>query len=529
MMNNIIICDLSTKEIVVNAKKTSANIIIAPKVVYETLQIWLQENPKYNTLDFIKTHISLINWVLNTKNNNSASAYAVLYKKFDKRNVTKHLRIQLDAETIKYRSVANKDKGLCATYGLNLKSRNELKFVSIIFTKSSEQHNEESIINNKNYSKIMNNPYFTETLKRVELDIAASINAEQETYYNDETQSPESLLSRLNAILEFNQKLRYAKLGKKVNRIYSTFTMLSNISRKFLYIETKDGKKFSFDEVDIKTAQPKILIAVLKQMNMTIDKNYIEDACFGDIYTKMLNMMWENGYYKIAWFDKSQCKSVETITMADEQARNKIKPLMFQEIFFGCKNVDNKPKVDNQKGAYRVISWCFKKLYPKTFASIMEIKKSSQSLATLLQNMEIELWESPAILPELPFFTVHDAIYYAPINDEGIASIRVYLSFVLGKYNQMTGLSLKSFDLFKFKTNDWLPNNTNPVNEIEETKSNITILNVPDKTKQKRNYKSRIDKETFIKLHTEGKTRDEIAAYFGVSIPMYYKFKLSIK
>jgi hypothetical protein len=217
------------------------------------------------------------------------------------------------------------------------------------------------------------NAKYQNTIKGLNLNVLSAINAEVENWKIKQL-SNFALRIRISKILS-TSKGRYIKKGKKVNRIYHSFVNISRVAREHL-----DKKFYSLDIVN---CQPLMLVAYLKENNMSVDLSYQKDCEIGKFY--------ENFY------------DLNDLIILDDK-RSKVKSSIYQNIFFGF----------YKKSRYNKI---FKELYPKTWDSLCAISKTKISLASRLQNMEASLFNN--LFPKYSkyYYTLFDAIYYTNKTD----------------------------------------------------------------------------------------------------------------
>jgi len=215
---------------------------------------------------------------------------------------------------------------------------------------------------------------YQNTIKNMNLNIPKAIKAEIENW-KEKQLTINVLRKRISRILG-TLKDRKIKKGKKVDRIYHSFTNLSRVAREHL------NKKFY--SLDIVNCQPLMLVAYLKQNNMGVDLSYQKDCEIGKFY--------ENFYV------------LNNLKIVDDK-RSKVKSSIYQNIFFGF----YKKSRYNKK---------FKKLYPKTWDSLYAISITKISLASRLQNMEASLFNNLKPKYSKYFYTLFDAIYYTNVADK---------------------------------------------------------------------------------------------------------------
>lgn len=180
---------------------------------------------------------------------------------------------------------------------------------------------------------------------------------------------PIILKKRITRLLNFNKK-RYIKKGIKVDRVYSSFTGLSRISRKHL------TKPYWY--IDLKNSQP--LLCSLTYPD--IDEDYNSDVRQGIFYEHFYDL--HPSYGKIP----------------EKDIRNLIKPSIFKNIFFAF---HTKSKWNKR----------FKTLYPQMHAYLEWVSEQEDiSLAQELQNSEAMIFNNLDTPLSTHTFTLFDGIYF---------------------------------------------------------------------------------------------------------------------
>src|SRR5690554_63300 len=311
------------------------------------------------------------------------------------------------------------------------------------------------------------------TLENVEIDWKNAIVAEYH-YVRNNTDTAgeyiEKFASRVNTIFRATSN-RMMKKGKKVQRVYSTFTMLSSIARDYLHINGE-----YFHSIDLKNAQPTLFQSLCIDENLLLDKNYIKDVGDGQFYENLikhakkmkLDRRIENLYDKVY-------PSSKIFHLND---RDDVKELCYRGLFF----------YQNQS----LKLWkVFKDLYPLTATSLIKITKDI-SLAEKLQNIEASIFHN--VILDTDYFIVHDAIYFTRIEEYDNINSQLFtllsekgvekhnLSFEnSGKIERYSGsdsgqLPTVGMDTIKFRTlnkprkphKNHKPHNLDLINEIRE-------------------------------------------------------------
>jgi hypothetical protein len=219
---------------------------------------------------------------------------------------------------------------------------------------------------------------YINTIKHLEIDIHKAIEAEIQ-YFNEKSLSIQTLKKRISKIF-YTKRKRFIKKGKKVERIYHSFTNVSRVSRKHLNVHLYS--------IDIVNCQPLILVANLRDKGMKFDRQYQNDCEEGIFYEGFMDI-----------------NKPDNVSFEDEDWRGDTKKAIYKNIFFGF----NKRSKHNKR---------FKELYPDTWYSLSLIYESPVSLASQLQNIESSLFNK--ITPKFSkyYFTLFDAIYFDNITDK---------------------------------------------------------------------------------------------------------------
>lgn len=221
---------------------------------------------------------------------------------------------------------------------------------------------------------------YINTIKKLEVNIPLAIEAEIENFKNNNL--PISVLKRRISSIFYTRRKRFIKKGKKVDRIYHSFTSLSRVSRKYLNI--------NFQSIDIVNCQPLLLVAYLTKYNLSFDNEY-KKVC-------------EDGLFYEDFIDINLPEEYNTESGRKEWRNQYTKRNIYKNLFFGF---DVRSKFNKR----------FKELYPNTWNSLNDINKTDESLASKLQNLESELFNN--IIPKRSkyYYTLFDAIYFNDILD----------------------------------------------------------------------------------------------------------------
>jgi len=302
-----------------------------------------------------------------------------VFIKFFGRNYSDYKQILKDLEIIsnvphKNGEWYNYKKGLVKNYRIHNNYLKEKELCLVILEEPSKKYNRKFICD------IDINDRFKNTIENITINTKNAIEAEL-NYCTSKKLSSSKLRSRISRILYLKEK-RFIKKGKKVGRIYHSFTNLSRISRKFLSV--------NFSNIDIKNCQPLLLIAYLRKNNYGVDINYKNDC--------------ENGIFYDQFFD------------VKNESRDIVKKQIYKNLLFGF----------NMKSCYNKR---FKEIYPIVWESLKKINLSSSTLASKLQNIESELFNDLIPIKSKYFFTLFDAIYFSDLEDVGELSKKIHSFF----------------------------------------------------------------------------------------------------
>jgi hypothetical protein len=231
-------------------------------------------------------------------------------------------------------------------------------------------------------------PKFVYTILNAEIDVEKAIMAEVE--YCFENNQEKLIAHRLRAILNLSNE-RYIHKGGKVNRIFTSLTNLSRVSRKFLMI---DGLPFL--DVDVKQCQPNLLLSYLSDNPFVFDQTYQDDLEANVFYERLVGLTGS--------FRTKDSGNKEVFMTLD---RDLAKIQLYKSIFFRF----NEGNLVNQK---------FRELYPLTWISLKRIHKmkGNVKLAGLLQNHEAEIFRSiPPLEHSVGYHLLFDSIYFTSPHD----------------------------------------------------------------------------------------------------------------
>lgn len=216
---------------------------------------------------------------------------------------------------------------------------------------------------------------YLSSLQKLKLDLESAIKEQYQLFKG--VSDKKRFFCRINKILKFNrEKIRYCNKGEKSNRIYHALCFLPKECRKHLNI--------SFNVLDIVNCQPLLLCYHLKNNHLHYDNSFLEDVQNGCFYEVIQNAI-NNLKIKIT--------------------RDEVKKEIYSQILFDFKT-DEK----------HLINKAFKEVYPKTYKSLMTIhldtEQTNITLASILQNLESELFNNLKVQNSEYYFTLFDAIYF---------------------------------------------------------------------------------------------------------------------
>lgn len=222
---------------------------------------------------------------------------------------------------------------------------------------------------------------YLNSLQTLKLDIESAMK-EQYQLFKD-VHDEKRFFCRIYKILKFNrEKNRYCNKGKKSNRIYHALCFLPKESRKYLNV--------SFNVLDIVNCQPLLLCYHLLNNDLHYDDSFLEDVQNGVFYEEIQN---------------------EISKLNIKMTRDEVKKDIYSQILFDFKTDDK-----------HLINKAFEKVYPSTYKSLMTIHsdlgQTKITLASILQNLESELFNNLKIKNSEYYFTLFDAIYFSDEVDE---------------------------------------------------------------------------------------------------------------
>ena len=387
------------------------NISIIPTIAFNVLKKQLNNNENDN-FTYINKFLGLIKAFIDNNDEHLSSKYlhklahneyTSIIESLDKAGLFKSIKKGFyDKE-----NPANSKSAVYTLYS----------FVDYTFISLTEESDDGVVVLDYKLKELentpLNNDTFINVLMNAKIHAAEAILAEykyfKEPNKDGTLKTITSFISRVNAILNF-LKFRFASKGDSVDRVYSSFSSLSKISRKFI---TYNGKPFY--EVDIKNCQPLLLICLLIENGYSIDSDYVKNVVSGKFYESLMEEAKNQGYTTQKSI-KSKNNELEFIDMM-MNIRDDVKILCYSDIFFAKKlNNTNIVKV-------------FKSLYPLVYDALKQLTEQENTLANQLQNLEADIVLN--VVPKSPYFTVHDAIYLT--NKTELENVKRDLAFEIKK------------------------------------------------------------------------------------------------
>lgn len=254
-------------------------------------------------------------------------------------------------------------------------------------------------VTNKIDCEIKVHSKFKKAIQKTTIDLKSALLAEIE-HCKDKNNSV--LRKRLNRLFATNGD-RFIKRGTKVSRVYHSFSNISKVSRKFQSIE---GMRYN--DIDIVNCQPMILCYYLLRNKLDLDKHYIDDTESGLFYEKFIGIEGNFSINKNGFWNSEYLKL----------NRDDAKVQLYRSIFFNF----NKSNPVNIR---------FKELYPITYRSLENVSKEN-TMASILQNIEAEIFNDLIPTTSKYFYTLFDAIYFTSDLD-----IQTLKNQILSKFDRI--------------------------------------------------------------------------------------------
>lgn len=457
---------------------------IIPFEAYNVLKVQLKNEEK-NNYTFVNAYIEIVKAI--SLNNGEEISSTYLHKISN--DYKEILDLLFNTNIIKYKSNGYYDKAnpinsKRAIYTMN-------RFSKYTFISLCEEDGVVLMDINIDHIKDtpLDNDQFINTLMGADIYASEAILAE---YNHCKKKMGDDMYNRfvcrVNAILNF-MKYRFAKKGESVDRIFSSFSNLSNISRKFIHF---NGRQFY--EIDIKNCQPLLLIVLLIEKGINIDTRYRTNIIKGKFYESLMEECQNLNYIEQYVMIKNK------LTKLDLTNRDDIKTLCYSEIFF-----TNKLKNSS-------IVTAFKNLYPLVYNAILELTQDS-TLASQLQNLEADIVLN--IIPKCNYYTVHDAIYI--LNKSEIETIKMQLAAEIRKRScgRIENVMFGEIEDFKIEMID--------KNNIDPEVFNFTKIRSSKLVKSVHTVKEQRYNEFLINFNRYDK--NDLCKLLSISDKTFYRYK----
>ncbi len=344
--------------------------------VIKIIPTYLLDQLKQTTLPIKNIEIALSNicdflvYINNLNASNGKSVFAIDAKVFERyfnhkaypayKELLKDLNV-LTAVPYDNGTFYSKDDGLSLQYRIHNEYLQATDFTALIFKR--KQKKDISIL-----CKV--DDVMASTIISEDLDYALVFEKEI-AHHKENNTTLFSLYSRITRALSLTKE-RYIKKGTKVNRIYHSFSNLSKVTRKCF--ETY------FYSIDLKNAQPMLLALYLKTSGIQFEQAY-QDICeAGMFYEQFLHVM---------------------------TSRDDIKTECYRTIFFDFKK-------NTEMNA------ALKELYPLVWQALKDLNSKGITLASILQNMEADLFNNINVTSSKKYYTLFDAIYFNNKKDKHV-------------------------------------------------------------------------------------------------------------
>ena len=257
------------------------------------------------------------------------------------------------------------------------------------------------VFNDRNNNKKINlntdrkyNSKFEKAIIETKIDIEKAI---IEEINNHIINNPDKrkLLYRLNNIISlYYNTERSITTSPKCDRITHSLSNVSKISRVFL---TYKNKKYY--NIDLSNSQPLFLSLLMKNDEVNIDYNYINNVQNNQFYSQFYSLV----------------RAVTNIS-DEEEIKKLVKKTLYKNIFFGF-NLNKKRSILDD-----IIFKKFETLYPNVFFYIKNqyINNKDYNLAIKLQKLEAELFNNIEVTYSPVYFTLYDSIYFIDFKDKEI-------------------------------------------------------------------------------------------------------------
>ncbi len=373
----------------------SKEIYFLPTAVFKILlqQLDKEEN---NKVTFIKKYLDVVQLLIESANttNKKLPAKKLL-------NITSGYKRILDL--IYDDLIESKSNYVVGHHCIQYEIKNHTEWTLLILEEvGSSMPYEKQVTNHLEAHHVCNNGNYISTLSLAKINAPGAIMAEFDRLYNPNNKKYKENLTAEERNRKFSIRIikiiafinnRFINKGTNVNRVFNSFSSLTSVSRKFVTLSDKH-----FIELDITNCQPLFLALFLLKNNLPVDERYIQSVVNGCFYESIQDKAKELniGFETISKTNKSNKELEETVFYFDNRSDTKV--LTYRSVFFKTKSI--------KSNTARI----FNELYPLTYNSIIQYAKENKvKMAGILQNAEADLILN--IIPNCPYFTVHDAIY----------------------------------------------------------------------------------------------------------------------
>lgn len=466
-------------------------VYFIPTPVFEILKakIKLEENNNYI---FISNYLKLVNTILKAKNEISS---------FKLQNITytyKSFISLFESELIESKTPYSVEAKRAFKY--NIKAHNKWTFLILeeINSISLKEYNNQLEANH-----VCNNDNYINTLCLATINLDAAVKAEYDYFLADKlfnekrvinmttTQRNKLFAENVINILRFTNK-RYIKKGDNIDRVFNSYCGLSNRARKFVQFNNQ-----YFIELDIKNCMPLLVAATLLQQDYSIDKKYIDAVQDGTFYRSIQDKAKELGIITEKVYQSDG--SAEEFDFAD---MDDVKRLVCSSVLYYSKSIKQSKT-----------TMIFENLYPKTYKSLSKLFINNNKPAGYFFNLEASIVLN--IVPNCPYFTVHDAIYV--LDNKEALKVKEQLT---NKIYELTNGKLKVNIRIKDAVEVFKSNNKCEVNKIDVISKRKTEVK-PRKVKSS----TEANLITFKELIAIGESKEVIIKKLGISTKTYLRYK----
>jgi hypothetical protein len=220
---------------------TSAVIYIIPQQCDDALEYYLQTYTNSDTIIFRRNHYKVVTAMLLGNSTSKVCSDYCIHKNIQNNKcfVTNNIYWDIIPKRNKAGEIKYKYEYFPKRY--HLKGKPKFHFLIVDYPEITDEED----VDIMDTSALNNNFWFSETLKKIRLNVPEAI-LKSMIYYNDKYSDDHEkaelkIVRAVNKISKFNNTIRSAKSGQNVDRIYTSITGLPKIVRSCLHI---NGKKF---------------------------------------------------------------------------------------------------------------------------------------------------------------------------------------------------------------------------------------------------------------------------------------------